>query len=78
VNEAVGKDQQCRHKQIGNITKLPPERVTQETEADICGDRYPYVPGLRKDDWLLHDPKVPPNEEVRAICDDVKSCVQAC
>jgi len=25
-----------------------------------CGDKCPYVPGLRRDDWPLRDPKGQP------------------
>lgn len=41
-----------------------------------CGDKCPYVPGLRRDDWPLKDPKGLPLEEVRAIRDEVKRRVQ--
>jgi arsenate reductase len=42
-----------------------------------CGDKFPYVPGLRRDDWPLRDPKGLPIEEVRVIRDDIKGRVQA-
>jgi arsenate reductase len=42
-----------------------------------CGDKCPYVPGLRRDDWPLRDPKGLPIEEVRGIRDDIKGRVQA-
>ena len=42
-----------------------------------CGDKCPYVPGLRRDDWPLRDPKGLPIEEVRAIRDDIKGRVRA-
>src|ERR1700748_2471623 len=32
-----------------------------------CGDQCPYIPGLRRDDWPLRDPKDLPAEEVRVI-----------
>jgi arsenate reductase (thioredoxin) len=37
-----------------------------------CGDKCPYVPGLRRDDWPLPDPKGRPMVEVRAVRDDIK------
>lgn len=42
-----------------------------------CGDACPVVPGLRRDDWPLADPKGRPLDEVRAIRDDVKARVEA-
>ena len=36
-----------------------------------CGDECPYVPGVRRDDWPLDDPKGQPIERVRAIRDDI-------
>ena len=41
-----------------------------------CGDKCPYVPGLRRDDWPLSDPKGQPIEEVRKIRDEIRSRVQ--
>jgi hypothetical protein len=32
-----------------------------------CGDECPYVPGLRRDDWPLRDPRGEPLEEVRRV-----------
>lgn len=40
-----------------------------------CGDQCPYVPGLRRDDWPLEDPKGKPTERVREIRDDVRQRV---
>lgn len=40
-----------------------------------CGDQCPYVPGLRRDDWPLEDPKGKPVERVREIRDDVRQRV---
>lgn len=42
-----------------------------------CGDECPYVPGARRDDWPLDDPKGQPVERVRAIRDDIRSRVEA-
>ena len=41
-----------------------------------CGDKCPYVPGLRREDWPLRDPKGLAPEEVRTIRDEVKQRVQ--
>lgn len=42
-----------------------------------CGEQCPVVPGLRRDDWPLPDPKGKPIEEVRAIRDEVRARVEA-
>jgi arsenate reductase len=42
-----------------------------------CGDECPYVPGLRRDDWPLEDPKGQPIERVRLIRDDIRARVEA-
>jgi arsenate reductase (thioredoxin) len=41
-----------------------------------CGENCPYVPGLRRDDWPLHDPKGKELETVRGIRDEVQRRVQ--
>ena len=40
-----------------------------------CGEACPAVPGLRREDWPLEDPKGKPVERVRDIRDDVKARV---
>ncbi|MGA9521979.1 MAG: arsenate reductase ArsC, partial [Myxococcaceae bacterium] len=40
-----------------------------------CGDACPFVPGARRDDWALEDPKGKSMERVREIRDDVRSRV---
>jgi arsenate reductase (thioredoxin) len=42
-----------------------------------CGDACPVVPGLRRDDWPLSDPKGRPIEEVRRIRDEIRDRVAA-
>jgi len=42
-----------------------------------CGERCPVVPGLRREDWPLDDPKGQPMERVRAIRDEVRERVAA-
>jgi len=37
-----------------------------------CGDECPVVPGLRRDDWPLADPKGQPIERVREIRDEIR------
>ena len=66
-----------------DLSEAKPRKLTQELANDAallitmgCGDKCPYVPGLRRDDWPLKDPKGLPLEEVRLIRDEVKSRVQ--
>jgi arsenate reductase len=42
-----------------------------------CGEECPVVPGLRRDDWPLPDPKGRPMEEVRAIRDEIRARIEA-
>jgi arsenate reductase len=42
-----------------------------------CGEACPHLPGLRRLDWPLEDPKGKPIERVREIRDDVKARVIA-
>ena len=65
-----------------DLSAARPQKLTQELANDAallvtmgCGDKCPYVPGLRRDDWPLRDPKGLPVEEVRAIRDEVKTRV---
>ena len=66
-----------------DLSAAKPQKLTQELANDAtllitmgCGDKCPYVPGLRRDDWPLRDPKGLPAEEVRAIRDEVRDRVQ--
>ena len=40
-----------------------------------CGDECPVVPGLRRDDWPLEDPKGQPQARVREIRDEIRERV---
>jgi arsenate reductase len=42
-----------------------------------CGDACPVVPGARRDDWPLEDPKGRATERVREIRDEISVRVQA-
>ena len=66
------------------LSRARPQKLTTEvaSEAQLlitmgCGDECPYVPGLRRDDWPLDDPKGQPLERVRAIRDDIRARVEA-
>lgn len=41
-----------------------------------CGDRCPVVPGARRDDWPLDDPKGQPLARVREIRDEIRRRVE--
>jgi arsenate reductase len=41
-----------------------------------CGEACPVVPGLRREDWPLEDPKGKPVERVREIRDEVRSRIE--
>ena len=66
-------------KELGvDLTALQPRKLTNELASRThllitmgCGEACPNVPGLRRDDWPLEDPKGKPIERVRQIRDDV-------
>jgi arsenate reductase len=82
--ERVHPEVQVVMRELGiDLSQAKPQKLTMELakEANLlitmgCGDKCPYVPGLRRDDWPLRDPKGLPAEEVRTIRDDVKARVQ--
>jgi arsenate reductase (thioredoxin) len=41
-----------------------------------CGEACPVVPGLKRDDWPIEDPKGKPPERVREIRDEVRERVE--
>lgn len=42
-----------------------------------CGDECPVVPGLKRDDWPLEDPKGKPLARVREIRDGIRQRVES-
>lgn len=71
-------------REIGiDLSKAQPQKLTEELarNADLlitmgCGEKCPYVPGLRRDDWPLRDPKGLPIEQVREIRNEVKQRIE--
>jgi arsenate reductase (thioredoxin) len=71
-------------KEVGiDLSNATPQKLTQELVEGAsllitmgCGDKCPYVPGLRRDDWPLRDPKSLPIEEVRIVRDEIASRVK--
>jgi arsenate reductase (thioredoxin) len=61
---------------------VQPQKLTDELAKGAallitmgCGEACPYVPGLRRLDWPLEDPKGKPVERVRQIRDQIKAHV---
>jgi arsenate reductase len=59
-----------------------PRKLTDELAATAsilvtmgCGETCPVVPGVRRLDWPLEDPKGKPVERVREIRDEVRALV---
>lgn len=67
-----------------DLSAVTPQQLTDELAQGAsmlvtmgCGDKCPYVPGAKVEDWPLEDPKGKPIERVREIRDDVRSRVAA-
>jgi arsenate reductase len=67
-----------------DLADRKPQKLTDELAAGAemlitmgCGEQCPVVPGLRRDDWPLEDPKGKAIERVRKIRDDVRARVLA-
>jgi arsenate reductase len=65
-----------------DLSVASPSKLTRELaqRAQLlitmgCGDRCPVVPGLKRDDWPLEDPKGKPLEHVRQIRDEIRDRV---
>lgn len=62
-----------------DLSAAKPQKLTAELAQNAemlitmgCGDECPYVPGLRRDDWPLPDPKGQGIEAVRQTRDNIK------
>lgn len=67
-----------------DLSDAKPQKLTEELARGAtllitmgCGDECPYVPGLRRDDWPLQDPKGQSANQVIAIRDDIRRRVKA-
>jgi arsenate reductase len=65
-----------------DLASAHPQRLTTDLARGAsllvtmgCGDECPVVPGARRDDWPLTDPKGKPIEEVRRIRDEIRDRV---
>jgi arsenate reductase len=62
-----------------DLSNKKPQRLTDEIAREAhmlvtmgCGEQCPVIPGLRRDDWPLEDPKGKAIERVREIRDDIR------
>jgi arsenate reductase len=67
-----------------DVSRAAPQKLTAELASGGemlitmgCGDECPVVPGLRRDDWPLPDPKGKDLAEVRLVRDEVQRRVAA-
>jgi arsenate reductase len=65
-----------------DLSDVKPQLLTNELAAGAdllitmgCGEACPYVPGLRREDWPLPDPKGKAAAEVCGIRDEIKARV---
>jgi len=71
-------------KEVGlDLSSARPQKLTESVAADAtllitmgCGDECPFIPGLKREDWPLEDPKGKPVERVREIRDDIRARVE--
>jgi arsenate reductase len=67
-----------------DLATATPQLLTQELAAGAellitmgCGDECPVVPGVRRNDWPLADPKGQDPDHVREIRDEIRGRVSA-
>ncbi|XXX74645.1 arsenate reductase ArsC [Sorangium sp. So ce134] len=65
-----------------DLSAVKPQRLTDALASQAtllvtmgCGEVCPVIPGLRREDWPLEDPKGKPVERVREIRDEVRARV---
>ena len=66
-----------------DLSGKKPQKLTDELARAAqmlvtmgCGEQCPVVPGLKREDWPLEDPKGKAIEQVRTIRDDVRVRVE--
>jgi arsenate reductase len=66
-----------------DLADKKPQRLTDDLAQSAqmlitmgCGEQCPVVPGLKRDDWPLEDPKGKPLERVREIREEVRTRVE--
>ncbi|MBS2022032.1 MAG: arsenate reductase ArsC [Deltaproteobacteria bacterium] len=83
--EAVHPEVATVLREIGlDVSSAVPQKLTPELAQGThtlvtmgCGEECPVVPGARRLDWPLPDPKGRPLGEVRALRDDLQARVDA-
>lgn len=67
-----------------DLSAAQPQLLTDALAGDAqllitmgCGDACPLVPGLKRDDWPLEDPKGKPLARVRQIRDEIRARVES-
>ncbi|HEY0715748.1 MAG TPA: arsenate reductase ArsC [Polyangia bacterium] len=66
-----------------DLSTMEPKLLTDELASQAsmlitmgCGEACPAVPGLRREDWPLTDPKGQPMPRVREIRDEVRARIE--
>ena len=67
-----------------DLTSAVPQLLTPDLAARTdwlitmgCGESCPVVPGVKRDDWPVEDPKGQPIDRVRVIRDDIRDRIAA-
>lgn len=67
-----------------DLSTAKPQKLTPELAATAtwlitmgCGDECPVVPGIRRDDWPIPDPKGQARAQVDTIIDEIDGRVRA-
>ena len=67
-----------------DVSQTQPQKLTPELASTAnwlitmgCGGQCPVVPGVRRDDWPIQDPRGQPREAVDAIIDDLDRRIRA-
>lgn len=60
----------AQHRSVG--LEVVPEGPYDAVVTMGCGDACPWVPTRRREDWPIPDPKDLPDEEFRAVRDDLR------
>jgi arsenate reductase len=66
-----------------DVSNATPQQLTPELASQSnwlitmgCGDECPVVPGVKRDDWPIQDPKGQDRTTVDRIIDDIDRCVR--
>jgi arsenate reductase len=66
-----------------DLSTAAPRKLTDELARGAtllvtmgCGEACPVVPGLRREDWPLEDPKGKPPSRVREIRDEIRARIE--